>query len=62
MGGWVETYWHPAGVWGLMYWLSMEPFYQVIFSGLTREICRRAEARQLGKIQTNKGGGPGGLP
>ncbi|MBP6583436.1 MAG: DUF2867 domain-containing protein, partial [Chromatiaceae bacterium] len=44
------AYWHPAGVWGLMYWLSMEPFHQVIFSGLTREICRRAEAWQLGKI------------
>jgi len=43
------AYWHPAGVWGLMYWLAMEPFHQVIFTGLTREICRRAEgARDVG--------------
>ena len=47
------AYWHPAGVWGLMYWLSMEPFHQVIFSGLTREICRRAEARHLGQPETH---------
>lgn len=38
------AYWHPAGVWGLLYWLSMEPAHQVIFRGLSREICRRAEA------------------
>ncbi len=39
------AYWHPAGVWGLMYWLAMEPFHQVIFSGMTRAICQRAEER-----------------
>lgn len=47
------AYWHPAGVWGLMYWLSTEPFPQVIFSGLTREICRRAEARHLGQPESH---------
>jgi uncharacterized protein YbjT (DUF2867 family) len=40
------AYWHPAGVWGLMYWLSMEPAHLVIFQGLAREIARRAEARE----------------
>ncbi len=40
------AYWHPAGVWGLMYWLSMEPAHRVIFSGLTREIASRAESLQ----------------
>lgn len=38
------AYWHPAGVWGLLYWLAFEPMHQVLFSGLTREICRRAES------------------
>jgi uncharacterized protein YbjT (DUF2867 family) len=38
------AYWHPAGVWGLLYWYSLEPAHRVIFTGLTREICRRAEA------------------
>lgn len=37
------AYWHPAGVWGLLYWYSLEPIHRVIFTGLTREICRRAE-------------------
>jgi len=42
------AYWHPAGVWGLMYWLSLEPAHKVIFDGLTREICRRAEEEERG--------------
>lgn len=42
------AYWHPAGVWGLLYWLSMEPAHLVIFRGLTQEIARRAEARERG--------------
>lgn len=37
------AYWHPAGVWGLMYWFSLEPAHLVLFKGLTREICHRAE-------------------
>ena len=43
------AYWHPAGVWGLLYWLSMEPAHQVIFRGLTREIARRAETGEQGR-------------
>ena len=39
-------YWHPAGVWGLLYWYSLAPAHQVIFSGMTAEICRRAEAQE----------------
>jgi uncharacterized protein YbjT (DUF2867 family) len=37
------AYWHPAGVWGLLYWSAFEPTHRIIFKGLTREICRRAE-------------------
>lgn len=36
-------YWHPAGTLGLMYWYSLAIAHQVIFSGMTAEICRRAE-------------------
>jgi uncharacterized protein YbjT (DUF2867 family) len=39
-------YWHPAGVWGLLYWYALAPAHQVIFGGMTREICRRAEAQE----------------
>ncbi|WP_207063176.1 SDR family oxidoreductase [Motiliproteus sp. SC1-56] len=38
------AYWHPAGALGLAYWFSLQPAHLVIFKGLTREICRRAEA------------------
>jgi len=38
------AYWHPDGLLGRMYWLSLEPAHLVIFKGLTREICQRAEA------------------
>jgi uncharacterized protein YbjT (DUF2867 family)/uncharacterized protein YndB with AHSA1/START domain len=37
------AYWHPAGVWGLLYWYALEPAHRMIFDGMTREICRRAE-------------------
>ena len=40
------AYWHPAGVWGLLYWYAFEPMHKVIFSGTAREICHRAEQRR----------------
>jgi uncharacterized protein YbjT (DUF2867 family) len=38
------AYWHPAGVWGLLYWYAMVPAHLFIFGGMTRAIARRAEA------------------
>lgn len=41
----IETaYWHPQGVWGLLYWALLVPFHLFIFKGMTRAIARRAEA------------------
>jgi uncharacterized protein YbjT (DUF2867 family) len=37
------AYFHPAGVWGLLYWYPLVPFHLWIFKGMTREIARRAE-------------------
>jgi len=34
---------HPAGIWGLLYWYSLIPFHLLIFKGLTRTIARRAQ-------------------
>ncbi len=39
----VTAYWHPAGVWGLLYWFSFEPAHKVIFGGTARAICAQAE-------------------
>lgn len=35
--------WHPAGIWGLLYWYAMYPPHLVLFNGLTRNIGQRAE-------------------
>ncbi|MEO8133826.1 MAG: SDR family oxidoreductase [Betaproteobacteria bacterium] len=43
----VTAYWHPQGVWGLLYWAVLVPFHLFIFNGMTRAIARRAEALDL---------------
>lgn len=40
----VTAYFHPAGVWGILYWIALLPFHAFIFRGMTREIAKRAEA------------------
>jgi hypothetical protein len=39
----LTAYWHPQGVWGLLYWYLLVPAHLFIFKGMTREIARRAE-------------------
>lgn len=44
-GGTVLTetaYWHPQGVWGLLYWYALAPAHLFIFRRMTRAILRRA--------------------
>ena len=38
----VTAFWHPAGVWGLLYWYCTLPFHSFLFRGTVREIARRA--------------------
>lgn len=38
------AYWHPAGVWGLVYWYAFAPAHLFIFKGMTARIAQRAEA------------------
>jgi len=45
----VTAYWHPQGVWGLLYWYALVPAHLFIFKGMTREIARRAEATPSGR-------------
>ncbi|TVP87976.1 MAG: DUF2867 domain-containing protein [Thioalkalivibrio sp.] len=53
------AYWHPAGVWGLLYWYALVPAHLFLFAGLTRAIARRAEA--LARSGSGGGGqGPEG--
>ena len=39
----VTATWHPAGIWGLLYWYAMFLPHLVLFNGLTRVIGQRAE-------------------
>lgn len=38
----VDAFFHPAGVWGLMYWYALLPFHAFIFRGMTRIVTERA--------------------
>ncbi|MBK1700515.1 DUF2867 domain-containing protein [Thiococcus pfennigii] len=38
------SYWHPAGVWGLLYWHALAPLHRLVFDGLPRRIAELAEA------------------
>ena len=38
------AYFHPAGLWGLLYWYLLAPFHWLIFRGLPRAIVARASA------------------
>ncbi|WP_295543181.1 SDR family oxidoreductase [uncultured Thiohalocapsa sp.] len=42
----MTAYWHPAGVWGLLYWYAFAPAHGVVFTGTVKEICRLAEVRE----------------
>jgi uncharacterized protein YbjT (DUF2867 family) len=40
----VTAFWHPRGVWGLLYWYTLVPAHLFLFRGWTCAIARRAEA------------------
>ena len=48
------AYWHPAGVWGLVYWYALVPAHVFIFKGLTRAILRRAALLSPAKELTRR--------
>ena len=40
----ITAYWHPQGVWGLVYWIAMAPAHLFIFRGMSAAMARLAEA------------------
>lgn len=42
---------HPAGIWGLLYWYSLMPFHLLIFKGITRTIARKARGNKRSRGQ-----------
>jgi uncharacterized protein YbjT (DUF2867 family) len=39
----ITAYWHPKGVWGLLYWYALAPAHLFIFRRMTQAMMRRAE-------------------
>ena len=39
------AYFHPAGVWGLLYWFALLPVHRKIFEALPAGLARRAESQ-----------------
>lgn len=40
-----RAYWHPAGVWGILYWIALSPFHAWLFRRTVMTIARRATQR-----------------
>lgn len=52
----VTAYWHPQGVWGLLYWYALVPAHLFIFDRMTDAIAQRAEALEQGADAAPAGG------
>jgi uncharacterized protein YbjT (DUF2867 family) len=50
----VTAYWHPQGVWGLLYWYALVPAHLFIFDRMTSAIARRAEALEAADRQPGR--------
>jgi uncharacterized protein YbjT (DUF2867 family) len=46
----VTAYWHPRGVWGLLYWYALVPAHLFLFKRFTRVMARRAEQSDTGLL------------
>lgn len=46
---------HPAGVFGLLYWYSLAPVHARLFHGLTQAIVRQAERRETERAGQSRG-------
>jgi hypothetical protein len=46
----------PRGPFGVIYWYMLYPLHGMIFGGMAREICRRAERRAAGQAERTAAG------
>jgi len=40
----IGIHWHPAGVWGLLYWFAMKPFHHWLLTNMVKSIRQQAES------------------
>jgi uncharacterized protein YbjT (DUF2867 family) len=45
----ITAYWHPQGVWGLLYWYALVPAHLFIFRLMARAMLRRAAIADAGR-------------
>jgi len=43
----VTAYWHPQGVWGLLYWAVLVPWHNLLFGRMTQALVQRAASPSL---------------
>ena len=48
------AYFHPAGIWGLLYWYALAPVHWLIFRGMTRAIVLRAATTEKKRAAGSK--------
>jgi uncharacterized protein YbjT (DUF2867 family) len=53
----ITAYWHPQGVWGLLYWYALVPAHLFIFRGMTAAMMRKAERLDAGSPAAARGAG-----
>ena len=39
----ITAYWHPAGVWGLLYWYVLVPAHGILFRAMVKQVVKQAE-------------------
>lgn len=45
----LTAYWHPAGVWGMLYWFAFSPSHFIVFNGMVQKIAALAEEAETNK-------------
>ena len=46
----ITAYWHPQGIWGLLYWYALIPAHLFLFRRMSRAMLRRAERFDAARV------------
>jgi uncharacterized protein YbjT (DUF2867 family) len=50
----ITAYWHPQGIWGLLYWYALVPAHLFIFRAMSRAMLRRAEQIDAHRVDSSR--------
>jgi uncharacterized protein YbjT (DUF2867 family) len=52
----ITAYWHPQGIWGLLYWYALVPAHGLLFRKMTAVMMQRAQAIDSARRVDGQGG------